>query len=257
MTRNTSAVAVCCSNASRVSVISRAFSIAMTAWSAKVRTSSICRSVNGSTRCRAKLDRRRSARPRAAAVRRAECGSCPSVVVSRSVYSGSAAMSAIWTARPFKRDPPGQRSAARRAIGVRRRRNSSDSGRQAATSRHSDTPSSSRRMTPPISAPHSRAAVSTSGVQHRLQIEGRAADDLEHLAGRGLVFERLAQRLFGRFTVADIGDRSGQPNRAAGGVAHRHRAVLDPAIGAVAVPDAVFAVQPRRVPRKQSRNASR
>ena len=28
-------------------------------------------------------------------------------------------------------------------------------------------------------------------VEHRLQIEGRAADDLEHVAGRGLVFERL------------------------------------------------------------------
>ena len=35
---------------------SRAFSIAMTAWSAKVRTSSICRSVNGSTRFRRKHD---------------------------------------------------------------------------------------------------------------------------------------------------------------------------------------------------------
>ena len=36
MTCNTSAVAVCCSNASRVSVRSRTFSIAMTAWSANV-----------------------------------------------------------------------------------------------------------------------------------------------------------------------------------------------------------------------------
>src|SRR5260370_39928344 len=27
--------------------------------------------------------------------------------------------------------------------------------------------------------------------QHRLQIERRAADDLEHIAGRGLVFERF------------------------------------------------------------------
>jgi hypothetical protein len=35
MTCNTSAVAVCCSNASRVSVMSRAFSIAITAWAAK------------------------------------------------------------------------------------------------------------------------------------------------------------------------------------------------------------------------------
>ena len=44
---NTSAVAVCCSSDSRSSVNSRVFSIAMTAWSAKVRTNSICRSVNG------------------------------------------------------------------------------------------------------------------------------------------------------------------------------------------------------------------
>ena len=42
MTCNTSAVAVCCSNASRVSVISRAFSIAMTACAAKFCSSAIC-----------------------------------------------------------------------------------------------------------------------------------------------------------------------------------------------------------------------
>jgi hypothetical protein len=35
MTCNTSAVAVCCANASRVSVMSRAFSMAITAWAAK------------------------------------------------------------------------------------------------------------------------------------------------------------------------------------------------------------------------------
>ncbi len=49
MTRNTSAVAVCCSKASRVSVISRAFSIAMTACAAKFCNSAICLSVNGRT----------------------------------------------------------------------------------------------------------------------------------------------------------------------------------------------------------------
>ena len=49
MTCNTSAVAVCCSNASRVSVISRAFSIAMTACAAKFCNSAICLSVNGRT----------------------------------------------------------------------------------------------------------------------------------------------------------------------------------------------------------------
>ncbi len=49
MTCNTSAVAVCCSNASRVSVMSRAFSIAMTACAAKFCNSAICLSENGRT----------------------------------------------------------------------------------------------------------------------------------------------------------------------------------------------------------------
>ena len=47
MTPNTSAVAVCCSKASRVSVRSRAFSIAMTAWAAKLCKSAIYLSPNG------------------------------------------------------------------------------------------------------------------------------------------------------------------------------------------------------------------
>jgi len=47
MTCNTSAVAVCRSSASRVSLISRAFSIAMTACDAKFCKSAICLSVNG------------------------------------------------------------------------------------------------------------------------------------------------------------------------------------------------------------------
>ena len=56
MTPSTSAVAVCCSSDSRNSVNSRALSIAMTAWSAKVRTNSTCRSVYGSTLSRAESD---------------------------------------------------------------------------------------------------------------------------------------------------------------------------------------------------------
>src|SRR5277367_3249528 len=47
MTCNTSELAVCCSKASRVSVISRAFSIAMTACPAKFCNSAICLSENG------------------------------------------------------------------------------------------------------------------------------------------------------------------------------------------------------------------
>src|SRR5579863_4651594 len=33
----------------------------------------------------------------------------------------------------------------------------------------------------------------TEGVEHRLQVEGRAADNLQYIAGRGLVFERLLE----------------------------------------------------------------
>jgi hypothetical protein len=56
MTLSTSLVAVWYSSDSRSSVNRRAFSIAMTAWSAKVRISSICRSVNASTRFSIKPD---------------------------------------------------------------------------------------------------------------------------------------------------------------------------------------------------------
>src|SRR5262249_56508901 len=31
------------------------------------------------------------------------------------------------------------------------------------------------------------------GIEHGLQIEGRATDDLEHVGGRGLLLQRLAQ----------------------------------------------------------------
>jgi len=40
-------------------------------------------------------------------------------------------------------------------------------------------------------APQSRAGCFDHCVQHRLHTGGRAADDIEHVAGRGLIFERL------------------------------------------------------------------
>jgi hypothetical protein len=49
MTCNTSAVAVCGSKASRVSVMSRAFSIAITAWAAKFSSNATCLSEKGRT----------------------------------------------------------------------------------------------------------------------------------------------------------------------------------------------------------------
>jgi len=52
MTFNTSAVAVCCRNDSRSSLSNRVFSMAMTAWLAKLVISAICWSVKGRTSCR-------------------------------------------------------------------------------------------------------------------------------------------------------------------------------------------------------------
>ena len=52
MTPKISLVAVCCSNDSLSSLNSRTFSMAITAWSAKVSSSLICRSVNGRTSVR-------------------------------------------------------------------------------------------------------------------------------------------------------------------------------------------------------------
>ena len=44
-----------------------------------------------------------------------------------------------------------------------------------------------------LSASHSRAADSNQRIEHRLQIEGRAADHLEHVGGGGLLLQRFAQ----------------------------------------------------------------
>ena len=44
-----------------------------------------------------------------------------------------------------------------------------------------------------MSASQSRAADFDQRVEHRLQIEGRAADDLEHVGGGGLLLQRFAQ----------------------------------------------------------------
>ena len=43
------------------------------------------------------------------------------------------------------------------------------------------------------SASQSRAAELDQRIEHSLQIEGRAADDLEHVGGGGLLLQRFAQ----------------------------------------------------------------
>ena len=58
-------------------------------------------------------------------------------------------------------------------------------------------------------------------VEHRLQVDRRAADDAEHLAGRSLVFERLLQLALARLLLLEqprvldgddglVGERGGE-----------------------------------------------
>ena len=63
-----------------------------------------------------------------------------------------------------------------------------------------------RRMSPskpvtrtPLCASHSARRILDQGVEHRLQVDGRAADDLKNLAGRRLLLQR-----FGDFGVARL-----------------------------------------------------
>ena len=44
-----------------------------------------------------------------------------------------------------------------------------------------------------MSASHSRAADLDERVEDGLQVEGRAADDLEHVGGRGLLLQRFSR----------------------------------------------------------------
>ncbi len=53
--------------------------------------------------------------------------------------------------------------------------------------------SPSRRQTMPSDAPHSAFAEFGQGRQHGFQVEGRAADDLEHVGGRGLLLQGFRQ----------------------------------------------------------------
>ena len=192
MTSRTSAVAVCCSNASRVSVISRVFSIAMTAWSAKVRTSSICRSVNGSTRWRASAMHARSARPRATAARRRTVR-MPAErdrlrhrifriggdVVRRGRHCRSSATRPAMLLRSSRRDHV-MCAPSHRIRG----------GNREMSPRSRYTIALARRIDGHIGIAEPRSGLDQR-VEHRLQVEGRAADDLQDVAGGGLIFERL------------------------------------------------------------------
>src|SRR5215467_12005703 len=148
----------------------RAFSIAMTAWSAKVRISSICRSVNGSTRFRARVIVPSTAPSRSSGTPRHV--RYPAATVSGRAKSRSARKSATCTTLPSSATRPARLS--RPGTIVRWRKAAQNSGSAA-----------------PAELAAKPGGCFDHGVQHRLHIGGRAADDVEYVAGRGLVFQRF------------------------------------------------------------------
>ena len=60
-----------------------------------------------------------------------------------------------------------------------------------------------------MSASHSRAADCDECIEHRLQIEGRAADDLEHVGGGGLLLQQTLAQLVEQPRVLDGDDGLG------------------------------------------------
>ena len=189
MTCNTSAVAVCCSSASRVSVRSRAFSIAMTAWSAKVRTNSIC--LFGERLDPLASEHKHPDRLALAQQRHAEIGAnLPSVSRLGTYIPGRRRCRRyerpVPQARPARcacRDPGAKRPCPHERLVF---------GREA-----QDRAGPINVALAAVDDRHFGAAQPSGGldqrIQNRLQIEGRAADDLQHIAGRGLVFERFLE----------------------------------------------------------------
>ena len=172
---------------------SRTFSIAITAWSAKVVTSSICLSVNGST-----FARRKPRTPMSFPSRSSGTPSTVRVPFSKPARlqegsSGSATTSGIWTDLPSSTTRPTIDAAIRLRLDdssyVRR-----DFGRKAVAG--DVTVELHPRAS--LMAARVRLAQSCAGrldqrIEHRLQIEGRAADDLEHVGGGGLLLQQFTQ----------------------------------------------------------------
>ena len=193
MTCNTSAVAVCCSKASRVSVMSRAFSIAITAWSAKVRHQL-------DLPLGERLDPLAGEPDDADRLASSRNSGTPSIVrispsarrFGRAASSGSEAVGdldglALSTARPIIVPRPGVKDC--------RRSNASYSRETAKPAAHPIFIAVSDRK----SNPSRRGTVAGRFLQRvsstGCEIEGRATDDLQHLGGRGLVLERFSSRV--------------------------------------------------------------
>ena len=193
MTRNTSEVAVCCSKASvssRVRACSasnrRAFSIAISAWSAKVVTSSICFSVNGSTTPRIST-MTRSPCPRAA--RNSEQRTIAAAVtgLAQGVF-GLGERVDYMNRAPLERDA----AAHRAAIGRNRILP------QVFDASRIDVLAGGRIVAAAVEL-HDIGLLGMAeplrrlrdSVEHGLHVRRRAGDDVKDLADGGLIFERF------------------------------------------------------------------
>ena len=63
-------------------------------------------------------------------------------------------------------------------------------------------------------------------VEYRREVAGRGIDDLQHFGGRGLLFQRLAKRIFAFLTARHVGHGPNQPNSQSGRVANWYGPIL-------------------------------
>ena len=209
MTLRISAVAVCsCSDSvsSRVrawtSSNSRTFSIAITAWSEKVSSNSICFRLNG---LRSRTYHGQGAEDYAFAQQRHADGGSDA---RRSRLIGALELRIGEDIRNMYGAPFGDRPAERRAaIRFRRvalemlallRREAVGRGYRISVA---EAPPDDRLIR--LAEPDRQFG---QGIEYRLQIEGRAADDLEHVGGGGLLLQQFAQ-LVEQAHVLDGDDR--------------------------------------------------
>ena len=197
MTRRISLVAVCCSSASVRSALRawsslnrRTFSMAITAWSAKVWSSAICRVGEGPDLRPAEHDRADAARPRAAAGRQRCCEAEAAgeladrreLGFARGVRNVDGPAVEDGTAGARLRGPAENESgkaSTESAPGCGRRRDG-------AAHRRTGRPSRTGRLAEMRGAPG-------NGLEDRLDIRGGAADHPEDLARRRLLLEGLVE----------------------------------------------------------------
>ena len=189
ITRRISALAVWLASASLVSLNRRAFWIAITAWSANVRSSASSFSVNGSRRLAHDHERADAAvlpqhrHPGSREVADLLAGLARPLVGPSAI----AAASAICTMRRSRIAMPVRLVVHRHGQGARHRLHD----RAAHAPRHATMPSSPHHDDAQVLGAEQPLAAVEDLVEHRRGVGHRAADHLQHLGRGGLLLERL------------------------------------------------------------------